>query len=118
LLAQAVWSSILCLSGTYSQLLDYMVFASLLFYLLTVFSLFVLRVKRPNADRPVKAVGYPLLPAIYLAIIALLCIDLLLKKPQYTWPGLVVVALGIPVYYLWRATAARRRAEAAVDVSA
>jgi basic amino acid/polyamine antiporter, APA family len=118
LLAQAVWSSILCLSGTYSQLLDYMVFASLLFYLLTVFSLFVLRVKRPTADRPVKAVGYPLLPALYLAIIALLCIDLLLKKPQYTWPGLIIVALGVPVYYLWRASATRRRAEAVVDVSA
>ena len=118
LIAQAVWSSILCLSGTYSQLLDYMVFASLLFYLFTVYCLFSLRVKRPDAPRPVKAVGYPLLPALYMGVIAMLCIDLLVKKPQYTWPGLVIVALGIPVYYLWRAGASRREAEQAIDVSA
>jgi len=102
LIAQGVWCSILCLSGTYSQLLEYMVFASLLFYLLTVFCLFSLRSRRPDAARPVKAVGYPLLPALYMVVTALLCIDLLVKKPQYTWPGLIIVALGIPVYYLWR----------------
>ena len=103
LIAQAIWASTLCLSGTYSQLLDYMVFASLLFYLLTVYSLFALRVKRPDAERPVKAVGYPVLPALYLIVIGLLCADLLVMKPQYTWPGLIIVALGIPIYYVWRA---------------
>ena len=102
LVAQGVWSSALCLSGTYAQLLDYMVFASLLFYLLTVFCLFSLRAKHPNAERAVKAVGYPVLPALYMVVTALLCIDLLVKKPQYTWPGLIIVALGVPVYYLWR----------------
>jgi APA family basic amino acid/polyamine antiporter len=105
LIAQAVWSSLLCLSGTYSQLLEYMVFASLLFYLLTVFCVFSLRARRPDAERPVKAVGYPVLPALYLVVTALLCIDLLVKKPQYTWPGLIIVASGIPIYYLWRALA-------------
>jgi basic amino acid/polyamine antiporter, APA family len=108
LIAQGIWSSALCLSGTYSQLLEYMVFASLLFYLLTVFCLFALRTKRPDADRPVKAVGYPLLPALYLVVTALLCIDLLVKKPQYTWPGLIIVALGIPIYYCWRAFTPRQ----------
>jgi APA family basic amino acid/polyamine antiporter len=115
LIAQGIWSSILCLSGTYTQLLDYMVFASLLFYLLTVCCLFSLRLRRPDADRPVKAVGYPLLPALYLVVIGLLCIDLLVKKPQYTWPGLVIVALGIPIFYLWRAVGRRDAAGASVS---
>jgi APA family basic amino acid/polyamine antiporter len=109
LIAQAVWSSVLCLSGTYSQLLEYMVFASLLFYLLTVCCLFALRIKQPNADRPVKAVGYPVLPALYLFVTALLCVNLLVNKPQYTWPGLIIVALGVPVFYLWRAFAVRHQ---------
>jgi APA family basic amino acid/polyamine antiporter len=85
-----------------------MVFASLLFYILTVSCLFALRIKRPEVDRPVKAVGYPVLPGLYLVATVLLCGDLLVEKPQYTWPGLVIVALGIPVYYVWR-TLARRR---------
>jgi len=117
LVAQAVWASILCLSGMYSQLLEYMVFASLLFYLLTVFCLFSLRVKRPTAERPVKAVGYPALPALYLVILAVLCVDLLIESPQYTWPGLVIVALGVPVYYLWRTIGARRTPESVAEAS-
>jgi basic amino acid/polyamine antiporter, APA family len=102
LVAQAAWACVLCLSGTYGQLLEYMVFASLLFYLLTVCCLFALRVRRPDLERPVRAVGYPLLPAAYLIATALLCGDLLVETPQFTWPGLVIVALGIPVFYLWR----------------
>ena len=102
LAVQAIWACTLCLSGTYAQLLDYMVFASLLFYILTVSCLFALRIKRPDLDRPVKAVGYPVLPALYLGALVLLCGDLLAEKPQYTWPGLVIVALGVPVYYVWR----------------
>ena len=107
LAVQAVWACTLCLSGTYGQLLEYMVFASLLFYILTVSCLFALRIKRPDLDRPVKAVGYPVLPALYLGATVLLCGDLLVEKPQYTWPGLVIVALGIPVYYVWRGRAHR-----------
>ena len=107
LAVQAVWACALCLSGTYGQLLEYMVFASLLFYILTVSCLFALRIKRPDLDRPVKAVGYPVLPALYLGATVLLCGDLLVEKPQYTWPGLVIVALGIPVYYAWRGRAQR-----------
>jgi APA family basic amino acid/polyamine antiporter len=106
LVAQCAWASILCLSGTYAQLLEYMVFASLLFYLLTVSCLFALRVRRPDLDRPVRAVGYPFLPAVYLIATALLLCDLLFETPRFTWPGLVIVALGIPVYYFWRRSAA------------
>jgi APA family basic amino acid/polyamine antiporter len=101
LLIQAVWATFLCLSGSYSQLLDYIIFAVLLFYILTIAGLFVLRFKRPDAPRPYKALGYPFLPGIYIVMAAWICIVLLRYKPQYTWPGLVLVLLGIPVYLLW-----------------
>jgi basic amino acid/polyamine antiporter, APA family len=101
LIAQAVWTCVLCLSGSYGQLLDYTIFAALLFYILTIASLFVLRVRKPLAPRPYKAIGYPVLPAIYLAMAAWVCIVLLRYKPQYTWPGLILVLLGIPVFALW-----------------
>jgi basic amino acid/polyamine antiporter, APA family len=103
LVVQAVWASLLCLSGTYGQLLDYVIFAAVLFYLLTAIGLFALRVKQPNAERPVKAPGYPVLPALYVLMTGLICVNLLIEKPQYTWPGLAIVALGIPVYFAWRA---------------
>jgi APA family basic amino acid/polyamine antiporter len=101
LLVQAVWTVVLCISGTYGQLLDYIIFAELVFYILTIVGLFVLRVKRPDAPRPYKAWGYPVLPAIYIVMAAWICIVLLRYKPQYTWPGLVLVVLGIPVYFFW-----------------
>jgi APA family basic amino acid/polyamine antiporter len=101
LAVQAVWTCLLCLSGTYGQLLDYIIFAVLVFYILTIAGLFVLRVKRPDADRPYKAFGYPVLPAIYIAMALFIDVVLLLYKPQYTWPGLAIVLLGIPVYFLW-----------------
>jgi basic amino acid/polyamine antiporter, APA family len=104
---QAVWTSLLCLSGTYGQLLDYLIFAAVLFYMLTVIGLFALRVKRPAAPRPVKAPGYPWLPAIYVVATALICVNLLIQKPLYTWPGLIIVALGVPVYFGWRAMVRR-----------
>jgi APA family basic amino acid/polyamine antiporter len=104
---QAVWTSLLCLSGTYGQLLDYLIFAAVLFYMLTVIGLFALRVKRPTAPRPVKAPGYPWLPAIYVVATALICVNLLIQKPLYTWPGLMIVALGVPVYFGWRAMVRR-----------
>lgn len=102
LIVQAVWTSVLCLSGSYGQLLDYTMFAALLFYILTIASLFVLRVSRPAAERPYKAIGYPLLPGIYILMAGWICIVLLRYKPQYTWPGLILVLLGVPVYGMWR----------------
>jgi len=99
---QAVWCSILCLSGSYGQLLDYIIFAVLVFYVLTILGLFVLRSKRPKAERPYRAIGYPFLPAIYIAMAVYIDVVLLRYKPQYTWPGLLIVLLGIPVYFIWR----------------
>ncbi len=76
-------------------------FAALLFYILTISSLFVLRRKRPDAVRPYRAFGYPVLPAFYILAAAWICLCLLRYKPQFTWPGLILVAAGIPVYLLW-----------------
>jgi basic amino acid/polyamine antiporter, APA family len=101
LLVQAVWTAVLCVSGSYSQLLDYIIFAVLLFYILTIAGLFRLRKKEPDAPRPYKALGYPLLPALYIAMATWICVVLLRYKPQYTWPGLALVVLGIPVYLFW-----------------
>ncbi len=108
LLVQAAWATLLCVSGSYSQLLDYIIFAVLVFYILTIASLFVLRVKQPDLPRPYKALGYPLLPALYIAMATWICIVLLRYKPQYTWPGLVLVLLGIPVYLFWSRRSANR----------
>jgi basic amino acid/polyamine antiporter, APA family len=101
LLVQAAWTIVLCVSGSYSQLLDYIIFAELVFYILTISGLLVLRIKRPEAPRPYRALGYPVLPAFYLGMAAWICVVLLRYKPQYTWPGLVLVVLGIPVYWYW-----------------
>ena len=101
LMVQMVWTCILCISGSYSQLLDYIVFAVLVFYILTIAALFILRRTHPDADRPYRAVGYPILPAIYIVMALFIDVVLLRYKPQYTWPGLIIVLLGIPVYYLW-----------------
>jgi APA family basic amino acid/polyamine antiporter len=102
LVLQAVWASILCVSGTYNQLLDYVIFAALVFYFLTTLALFRLRRLRPDLPRPVKAFGYPVLPALYLVAVGVLMVILLFEKPLYTWPGLLIVATGVPVYLLWR----------------
>ncbi len=101
LMVQMIWICILCVSGSYGQLLDYVVFAVLLFYILTIAGLFVLRYTRPNAERPYKAFGYPVLPAIYIVMAIFIDVVLLRYKPQFTWPGLIIVLLGIPVYYAW-----------------
>jgi APA family basic amino acid/polyamine antiporter len=101
LLVQATWATVLCVSGSYGQLLDYIIFAVLVFYILTIVGLFVLRFKQPDAPRPYKALGYPLLPALYIVMAGWICIVLLRYKPQYTWPGLVLVLLGIPVFLFW-----------------
>jgi APA family basic amino acid/polyamine antiporter len=101
LIVQGIWTCILCLSGTYGQLLDYIIFAVLVFYILTIAGLFVLRRTRPQAERPYRAIGYPVLPAIYIVMALFIDIVLLRYKPQYTWPGLIIVLLGIPVYFVW-----------------
>ncbi len=101
LMMQCVWTCILCISGSYGQLLDYIIFAVLVFYILTIAGLFVLRVKRPDEPRPYRAIGYPVLPAMYILIATFIDVVLLRYKPQYTWPGLIIVLLGIPVYFLW-----------------
>ncbi len=101
LMVQMVWTCILCLSGTYGQLLDYIIFAVLVFYILTILGLFVLRRTHPDAERPYRTVGYPVLPGIYIVMALFIDVVLLRYKPQYTWPGLIIVLLGIPVYFLW-----------------
>lgn len=99
---QFAWTSLLCLSGSYGQLLDYVIFAVLVFYILTLVALFRLRYTKPDAPRPYRAIGYPVLPALYIVLALFICVVLLRYKPQYTWPGLLIVLLGLPVYFLWR----------------
>ncbi len=102
LAVQCGWACLLTLTGTYSDLLDYVIFAVLLFYILTIAGIFVLRRTRPDMERPYRAVGYPVLPAAYIALAGLIEVLLLLYKPNYTWPGLIIVMLGLPVYFFWR----------------
>ena len=104
LVVQAVWSSLLCLSGTYSQLLNFVIIAAILFYLLTTVGLFVLRAKRPDADRPLRAPGYPWLPGAYVVLTGLIAVSLLVVPATRTYAvlGLLLVLLGVPVYYAWR----------------
>jgi APA family basic amino acid/polyamine antiporter len=102
LFIQAAWASILCLSGTYGQLLDYVVFAVLIFYSLTIAGIFILRKTKPEMERPYRAFGYPVIPLIYIILAVIVMIILLIFKPQYTWPGLFIVLLGIPVWFLWQ----------------
>ena len=99
---QWAWTCLLCLSGSYGNLLDYVIFAVLIFYVLTILGLFVLRRTRPDAVRPYRAFGYPVLPALYIGMATWISVVLLRYKPQYTWPGLVLVLLGVPVYWLWK----------------
>lgn len=99
---QALWTSILALSGTYGQLLDYVIFAAVLFYFLTAIALFRLRHLAPDAERPYRTLGYPWMPAIYLLLTGAVMVNLLVAKPLYTWPGLVIVVIGIPVYFVWK----------------
>jgi APA family basic amino acid/polyamine antiporter len=99
---QAGWSMFLCLTGSYSQLLDYVIFAALLFYILVITAVFILRKKHPEWERPYKAFGFPVFPVIYIAACLLIIFILLIYKPLFTWPGLAIVLSGVPVYYLWR----------------
>jgi len=96
---QALVASILCLSGKYGDLLDMISFVVVLFYVLTIYGIFRLRKSRPDAERPYKAFGYPILPVIYILMGIAFCILLIIYKPNFTWPGLCIVLLGIPIYY-------------------
>ena len=98
--AQCVVASLLCLSGKYGDLLNMISFVVVIFYVLTIYGIFILRKKRPDAERPYKAFGYPLLPAIYILMGLAFCILLIIYKQGYTWPGLIIAALGIPIYYM------------------
>lgn len=97
---QCVWTCLLCLSGTYGQLLNYVVFVALIFYVLTLIGIIILRKKQPQLERPYKAVGYPVLIIIYSLIAITICVGLFVYQPKQTWPGLVIVLLGIPLYYI------------------
>jgi len=97
---QCIWASVLCLSGKYGDLLDYVIMAVLIFYVLTILGIFILRKKRPDLPRSYKAFGYPFLPALYIILASTICIGLLVYKTTYTWPGVLIILLGIPIYYL------------------
>lgn len=99
---QAVWASVLCLSGTYGELLDYTIFASLLFYVVTIAGIFILRKREPDAPRPYKVVAYPLLPVLYIVLALSICCILLYTKTTVAGKGLLIVLLGLPVYYLFK----------------
>jgi APA family basic amino acid/polyamine antiporter len=96
---QCIWACALCLSGKYGDLLDYVVFVVLLFYILTIAGIFLLRKKKPHAERPYKAWGYPFLPALYILLATTLSVLLFIYKPQFTYPGLGIVLVGIPIYF-------------------
>ncbi len=108
---QWAWTCLLCLSGSYGNLLDYVIFAVLIFYILTIVGLFVLRRTRPEAVRPYRAIGYPVLPGLYIVMASWISVVLLRYKPQYTWPGLILVLLGVPVYLVWKRQGAGRMAQ-------
>jgi APA family basic amino acid/polyamine antiporter len=99
---QCVVAGILCLSGKYGDLLDMISFVVVIFYVLTILGIFILRAKRPEAERPYRAFGYPVLPILYIIMGLAFCFLLIAFKPEYTWPGLIIVLIGLPVYYLWR----------------
>ncbi len=105
---QCAVAALLCLSGRYGDLLDYVSFVVMLFYILTIAGIFILRRQRPLAPRPYKAFGYPVLPFIYIVLAAVFCISLIIYKPTYTWPGLIIVLIGVPLYYI--AVSAKKKA--------
>jgi len=101
---QCFWASVLCLSGSYGSLLNYCTFASLLFYIVTIGALFYLRIKEPNAERPYKALGYPVMPALYILLAGAICIDLLIFKPGDTFSGLLIMLMGVPLFFVFNKT--------------
>jgi len=97
---QCLWTCLLCLSGGYNALLTYVIFVVLIFYILTLIGIFILRRKSPNAPRPYKAFGYPVLPILYCILAAVITVCLFIYQPTQTWPGALIVVSGIPIYYL------------------
>jgi len=100
---QCLVAAALCLSGRYGDLLDMISFVVVIFYVLTIIGIYILRANRPEAERPYKAFGYPFLPAVYIVMGICFCTLLIIYKPNFTWPGLIVVLTGVPVYYMWKA---------------
>jgi APA family basic amino acid/polyamine antiporter len=98
---QCIWACLLCFSGTYGDLLNYIMFAVMLFYILTISGLFVLRKKRPDMERPYKAFGYPVIPAIYILLAALVSLNMLIYQTKFSLYGLIIILTGIPVYYIF-----------------
>jgi APA family basic amino acid/polyamine antiporter len=98
---QCIWSCLLCFTGTYGDLLNYIMFAVMLFYILTISGLFVLRKKRPDMERPYKAFGYPVIPAIYIVLASLVALNMLIYQTQFSLYGLIIILTGIPIYYFF-----------------
>ena len=105
---QCAFAAAWCLSGKYGDLLDMISFVVVGFYMLTIAGIFILRKKRPDAERPYRAFGYPVLPIIYILMGLAFCLLLIVYKPRFTWPGLIITLLGIPIYYLMIANKAGR----------
>ncbi|HRH44702.1 MAG TPA: amino acid permease [Pyrinomonadaceae bacterium] len=128
LILQCVWSCLLVFPRTvtvsasgaksygnlYGTLLDYVVFAVLIFYILTIVGLFILRKKRPDVERPYKAFGYPIIPAVYIVVATIICLVLLAYKPSTSIPGLIIVLTGVPVFYLWKPTSEKEQTSTTV----
>src|SRR5207249_3301640 len=117
LIIQGIWAGVLVLPRTvktdavgnvagygnlYGNLLDYVISAALIFYILTILGLFLLRWKRPDAERPYKAFGYPIVPALYIVGAAVILLVLFVYQTATTWPGLIIVLTGVPIYFLWK----------------
>lgn len=102
LILQGLWAGLLATSGTYSNLLEYVVFAALFFYILTVGAVFILRKKQANLDRPYKVPGYPALPALYIVIALAIMLGQIWLAPKYTGAGLLIILSGLPAYLFWR----------------
>src|SRR5204863_8956298 len=117
LIIQGIWAGALVLPRTvktdaagnvtgygnlYGNLLDYVISAALIFYILTIMGLFLLRWKRPDAERPYKAFGYPIVPAVYIVGATVILVVLFMYQTATTWPGLIIVLTGVPIYFLWR----------------
>jgi len=101
---QCIWASALCFSGSYGDLLDYVMFAVMIFYVLTVTGLFILRFKKPDAERPYRTFGYPILPGIYVLLAALVSYFMLINNNSNCLRGLAIMLIGIPVYYIFKST--------------
>ncbi|MGE8421691.1 MAG: amino acid permease, partial [Sphingobacterium siyangense] len=99
---QGIWASLLCLSGQYGNLLDMISFVIVIFYMITVLGVIIQRIRRPDLERSYKTFLFPITPILYLLIGAVFCVLLIIYKPQYTWPGFILVLIGVPVYFFAR----------------